>query len=217
MPRNGRLNRLIHSHQKRWQISNLIWKNSPLRKEEKRLITQAALLATIEHRHKRRRNGEPIIFHERALFIIAFKYVKTCDWEFLVACFLHDLVEDYPNEWSYERIAALYNWDVARLVQAVTKPPRRKFHDERSYNEAIFKRVRRGGLRAKQLKIVDRYHNMITLYGKRERQVNKIIQTINYILPMAREIDFLFDELLEETRQQMVRFEMDTTRLTELN
>ena len=155
------------------------------------------------HRGKKRKNGEPVIVHERAMLIIALDYCGERDENVLVAIMLHDLPEDYHDEWPLARIEREYGRVVRDLVGAVTKPKREDFASEDEYDRATFAKVDAGGERAWRIKFYDRLHNNLTPWGKKEKLVRKILQTIKFVLPEAARRNYLLFELMTTTLAQM--------------
>ncbi|MEN9921805.1 MAG: hypothetical protein RL097_81 [Candidatus Parcubacteria bacterium] len=166
------------------------------------------LLTTLDqvvktHDNGRRRNGELLKSHEFSMFAIAFVYCNIRDVLILLSILLHDMMEDYPAVWSYERIRQMYGEEVAKIVFALTKPDAHHFSDQNTYEQAVFARVREGGEKALTVKCIDRLHNMLTLYGDAEKQHAKVLQTVKYVLPMTVERQFLTYELTLATAEQM--------------
>lgn len=160
-------------------------------------------------RGKKRKNGEPLINHERAVALILMVYLGVRDPNVIIAAFLHDLVEDYPEEWSLERVTELFGRRVAEIVSAVTKPrlPNEMSDDLKS--EIIFEQVARGGYEARILKYADRLHNMITLWGKRSKKARKIRQTLLFVIPMATQDNVLWAELTIAVAEQIRNLGLD--------
>lgn len=158
------------------------------------LIKKAWEIAGQIYQNKKRDNGEPQFSHQRSIAIIIMEHKKLYDAGLIAAAFYHDLVEDFA-EWTYERVAAEANEDVAHLVDAVTKPRREDFASSAEHNRAIFLKVETAGYRAIILKCSDRLQNMLTLYGSYKKRVKKIIQTFEYVLPIAMRYDVLWHEL----------------------
>lgn len=156
------------------------------------------------HRGKLRKDGDELFSHERAIAIILMEHVGIRDPEVIAAAFLHDLVEDY-EDWTTARIRLDFTARVARIVHAVTKPHRHMYMSTAQYNQAIFERVHRGGFAAKVLKCADRLHNMLTLFGTIEKKSSKILQTIEFIQPMAANIGVLRTELELATTEQILK------------
>ncbi|MCA9358756.1 hypothetical protein KC926_00965 [Candidatus Kaiserbacteria bacterium] len=167
-------------------------------------IMGACKAAADEHWGKKRENGQPLIVHERWIYVCAVKISGIRDVDMLVSIFLHDLVEDYES-WSHFRVARNHGFfnKVPLLVFAVTKPPRLPWQTKKQHDIAIFERVRFGGVRACILKVHDRFHNMDTLTGTFEKRARVIRQTIEYVIPMSKEVGCLYPELEWATLEQI--------------
>lgn len=160
-------------------------------------------------RGKKRKNGEPLINHERAVALILMVYLGVRDPDVIIAAFLHDLVEDYKEEWNLARVAELFNWRVAQIVDAVTKPDLPPEMEEDLKSEIIFEKVARGGYEARILKYADRLHNMITLWGKRSKKARKIRQTLLFVIQMATQDNVLWAELTMAVAEQIRKLGLD--------
>lgn len=124
--------------------------------------------------------------HMMATFTILIDYHYT-DHVLLKAALIHDLFEDVPDS-SREEIRSIdqHGDEVVALVEEVTRYP----HQTKiEYLENILKH---GSRRAKILKVADRISNItdlhldIMIHGKME---NYLVQTMDYIYPMAEEVD----------------------------
>lgn len=200
-----RLRKLIQTHRRRDIIARktefVFGKDS----EAYQKIMKACDASRDTLRGKKRKNGEPVIFHERAMYVIALLYLSITDVNLLVAIFLHDMHEDYPKEWPLSRIKREYGLEVMLIVQAVSKPQREAGVDNLYYSSIIFAQVMEAGVKAQILKIIDRLHNMLTLYGAQGKMTFKVRQTYMFVIPMAIEIDVLAEELVLATDEQYKR------------
>jgi GTP pyrophosphokinase len=190
--------------------------------DESIIILKACRLSADTHRGKKRGNGEPVINHERSIYLIAVVILGITDVALLIAIFMHDMFEDYPRVWPLKRIRIEFESFgpvVARLVQAVSKPKLRGRNKmSRSYSLSLVKRIHRGGKRAMVLKVIDRLHNMITLFNNnRLNLLWKIEQTMKYIVPMSLEIETLSVELIQAVNEQIVVHNISSKELASVN
>jgi len=83
--------------------------------------------ATKAHEHdKRKYSGAGYVIHPRAVYDIL--KLVTKDEDVLCAGLLHDVVEDHPDEYSFEDIQKKYGVKVSDILQEVTKDAHKKFH-----------------------------------------------------------------------------------------
>ena len=168
------------------------------------------------HRGKKRKNGEPVIVHERAMLIFAMDWCGIHDVDVLEAIMRHDLSEDYRKEWPFSRVERVSNRSVRNLVRAVTKPDRNDFDTDEEFHHATFARIDAEGDRAWLVKIVDALHNHLTPWGPEDKQVEKMIRTFRFILPKAAELNFLLYELTVALESQMKRLKLNHKTMQEL-
>ncbi len=169
---------------------------------ELKLVMKACDESCTTHHRRLRDNGESLISHERSMIGIA-DFIGVNDYRVYIAIFLHDMHEDYPRLWSIQRIFEDYGEYVAKLVDALSKPIKDEFITDEEYDEKIFYKVRSGGYWAMVIKCIDRLHNMITLYGSKEKVARKANQTVKYVLPLSIDCNILTYELLVATTEQV--------------
>ena len=100
------------------------------------------------------------------------------------------------------RIRKTYNSGVSTIVQAVSKPERGDLGTV-AYDLEVIERVIAGGKWAIILKCIDRLHNMLTLYGDRDKITWKVAQTKLHVIPMAKKADCLVDEITQAMEEQI--------------
>ena len=88
----------------------------PLTPRLQQAITQAA---TSHDGHYRKGSTKPYVTHVVSVMLIASEY--TDDEDILIACLLHDIMEDRPDTYSFDQMAADFGPRVVDLVQGVTK------------------------------------------------------------------------------------------------
>ncbi len=198
-----RLKTVIFHNRKRRNFFRLVAKNFQEDSDEYRLIRKAYFVARHEFFTIKRRDGDRYFYHKVAVAVILLAYLGVKDANLIAAALLHDIVEDIKG-WTKLRVEREFNSDVANLVEAVTKPKRSLFGvHEHKFERATFAKVRVGGHRAITLKLADRLHNMITLWGAPEKKRAKTLETLRYVLPLAVEINTLWQELTVACGQQL--------------
>ncbi|MFT7644362.1 MAG: (p)ppGpp synthase/HD superfamily hydrolase [Candidatus Paceibacteria bacterium] len=166
-------------------------------------IVLACLLSRITHARKLRKDGDLLITHERAIFVIAIEYLHIYDVNILIAIFMHDMVEDYLF-WKSWMVYVIFGKEVRDLVFAVTKPDKSLYSNTDEHDRAMFDLVSEGGPKAMILKTIDRFHNMLTLHGNYKKRNRKVRQTIKYVLPLSAECDTLVYELEDAVNIQLL-------------
>lgn len=198
----GEIRQLIDDNKSIDRISSITEQIFGSESFEYKQIMKACVMSADTHGMGRRNDGDLLITHERAIFVIATLYLGINDADILIAIFLHDMYEDYSKKWSLRKIKRLFGADVSNLVFSVSKPHKCLYSNKDLYDEAIFARVRKGGLRSMILKTIDRFHNMITLYGCLAKMIRKIMQTKKHMFSISEECNTLVVELRQAVDEQ---------------
>lgn len=83
-------------------------------------IGQAINKAAYAHRHQTRKGTDvPYIIHPVSVMLIASQ--ATTDEDTLIACLLHDILEDVPEEYSKQQMLRDFGENVVTIVEGVTK------------------------------------------------------------------------------------------------
>lgn len=210
MNRIRKLERLIYNHRFRSQVESKVAQRFPRHSVEFAWIMGAIDDVIETHKCQRRRNGELRQRHEFGILAIALTFCATENAEFYIACVKHDMVEDYPRVWSYDRIKDEDGEEVARLVEPVTEPKRISGETDNAYNQRKFEKVVSGGRRTKILKIIDRLTNLHTLphSGPLSKQAGYLRETEVYVYPWCQEIGFMEEEfrlMLQKHKRRVTR------------
>ncbi|XLQ19880.1 MAG: HD domain-containing protein [Candidatus Moraniibacteriota bacterium] len=183
--------------------------------KEYQFIEKAYNVAKDAFRHVVREDGTRYFEHVRAVAIIQMDYLNIFDLKFLIipahevvaAALLHDTPEDCP-EWPLSRIELEFSANVAWLLDYVSKRPRADFggdkiiqlkfyHDHLRYVELV---------EVFLIKLPDRWHNQLTLWScKIEKIERKNNETIEIYIPLARQWNILFHELVATTEDHKER------------
>ena len=188
------------------------------------LIKKAYTYAKDLHEGQTRQSGEPYISHPLAVFYILLEMKADCDT--LCAALLHDTIED--TEITKEEIAVIFNPDVAKLVDGVTKLKGMDFSTKHAQNLANTRKIITSvneDIRIIIIKLADRLHNMRTLQFKsREKQIENAMETLGIFVPLASRIgayrikseleDLSFRYLKPDTYEEILERKL---RLEEIN
>lgn len=155
--------------------------------EDMERIHAAFELAREAHAPQKRKTGEPYILHPIAVANIAAEELML-GANPVIACFLHDVVEDTP--YTIEDIRERFGDDVAFLVRVVTK---KSTHDyELSKQLDNYRQLLNSmqyDIRAILVKLADRLHNMRTLASmKPEKQMKIAGETDYFYAPLANRL-----------------------------
>ena len=150
-------------------------------------IKDAFLLAREAHAPQKRKSGEPYILHPIAVATIAAEELML-DANTVIACFLHDVVEDTP--YTLSDIRKRFGEDVAGLVKVVTKKPKKEYEMSKQLDN--YKQLLDSLLydtRAILVKLADRLHNMRTLKSMNaEKQMKIAGETDYFYAPLANRL-----------------------------
>lgn len=150
-------------------------------------IRAAFELAREAHAPQKRKTGEPYILHPIAVSNIAAEELML-GANPVIACFLHDVVEDTP--YTIEDIRERFGEDVAFLVRVVTKKPTHDYELSKqldNYRQLL--NSMQYDIRAILVKLADRLHNMRTLVSmKPEKQMKIAGETDYFYAPLANRL-----------------------------
>ncbi len=150
-------------------------------------IRAAFELAREAHASQKRKTGEPYIFHPIAVANIAAEELML-GANPVIACFLHDVVED--TDYTIDYIRNRFGDDVAFLVRVVTKKPTHDYELSKqldNYRQLL--NSMQYDIRAILVKLADRLHNMRTLASmKPEKQMKIAGETDYFYAPLANRL-----------------------------
>ena len=155
--------------------------------EDMERIHAAFELAREAHAPQKRKTGEPYILHPIAVANIAAEELML-GANPVIACFLHDVVEDTP--YTIEDIRERFGDDVAFLVKVVTKKPTHDYELSKqldNYRQLL--NSMQYDIRAILVKLADRLHNMRTLASMKPEKQMKIAGETDYsYAPLANRL-----------------------------
>lgn len=150
-------------------------------------IEAAFEMACKAHARQKRKTGEPYILHPIAVANIAAEELML-GTSSVIACFLHDVVED--TDYSIEDIRNRFGYDVAFLVNVVTKKSTKDYELSKqldNFHQLLVSM--QYDIRAILVKLADRLHNMRTLASmKPEKQMKIAGETDYFYAPLANRL-----------------------------
>lgn len=156
--------------------------------EELRIIEKAYNYAKEKHFTQKRITGDDYITHP-----LNVAYILTdvnADYKAICAALLHDTIED--SDGSFQEIEKLFGYDIANLVECVTKINRINFNSDSEQMAANQRKILVGlasDVRVLIIKLADRLHNMRTLYVfSPEKQQRKARETLEILTPVAHRL-----------------------------
>lgn len=157
--------------------------------DEEHRIRQAYEYADMLHSNQIRESGEPYITHPLNVAVILAEL--HADGDTLCAALLHDVLEDTTA--TKKNIEVLFNADVAKLVDGVTKLKKMNFSTKDECNLANTRKIITGvaeDVRIIMIKLADRLHNMRTLHHKKSvlKQKENALETMEIFVPLAYSI-----------------------------
>lgn len=129
-------------------------------------IFEAYDLAKSIHQDQKRKTGGPYIIHPIKVAQIALNY--GADDDIIIACLLHDTVEDHPDKIEFKEIEEKFGPKVKHLVEGVTKEENSQKTIEK------VKIFAEKDPRVALVKLADRIHNTLTLPEGKEHEGIKV-------------------------------------------
>lgn len=195
-PMLKKIRKIIEENKNRTAFFKIVARHFPPHGEEYRLIEKAYEDAKTAFRGSERESGERYFEHLRAVALILMEYLRVRDPKMIVAALMHDIVEDI-DEWHHDRMIREYGQEIANLIWWVTKPPVSEYGDNKeARNRAYHQRLHDAPREALIIKLCDRLHNMITMWGVDEaKQRRKVVETQDFYLVLAEKTIVLIHEL----------------------
>ena len=166
-------------------LDDLIRKVEKYNPEAVPMVMKAYQVADSLHYGQFRQSGEPYITHPlNVAYILADLHA---DQDTLCAGLLHDTLED--TKVTKEELTNLFNPEVAKLVDGVTKISKMSYYTKAELNNANTRKIITSvmdDVRIIIIKLADRLHNMRTLEYKSEfKQKENSLETLTIFAPFA--------------------------------
>ena len=175
------------------EISDItkVLENHGASKEQIDDVERAFFVADEIHDTQIRQSGEPYIIHPLHVANNLLD-MEIYDTNMICAALLHDTLEDAKISFKKGDIIELFNYDIAELVDGVTKISRMNFSTKEEQNFANTRKIITGltkDVRIILIKLADRLHNMRTLqYKEPKKQKENAIETMEVFVPLALSI-----------------------------
>ncbi len=173
----------------RFQIGDLcVYLESYLSADQIREVYRAYQFGAEAHAGQTRKSGEPYIQHPIAVARILAE--MRMDHKCLMAAILHDVIEDTGH--SKETVAALFDEEIAELVDGVSKLTRLDFRSKAEAQAANLQKMLLAmtkDIRVILIKLADRLHNMRTLgimAPEKRRRISR--ETLEIYAPIANRL-----------------------------
>lgn len=147
-----------------------------------------------------RKGGAPEVSHQFEIVNLLIQLlhghcnVKEMD-DIIAASFLHDIVEDYSNRYSFDDLSKNFDKKICSIVKAVTKTS-----DYDKYSEADHESYYKQILKIPEAVLVkcgDRIQNVQSIGGlKLERQKEYVEEVEEYFFPMIKKARRLYPDFL---------------------
>jgi len=155
---------------------------------DEEMLTAAHEYAAEMHRDQVRRSGEPYLNHPiQVAFLLAdLKFDQTC----VAVGLLHDVLEDTPA--TLGDLEQRFGGEIAALVDGVTKIGRHEYVRRDEAQAETFRKLVLASaidIRVILVKLIDRYHNMLTLEHMPSESRRRIAQeTLEIYAPIAHRL-----------------------------
>ena len=177
------------SNEPRFLISDLLSSlEHYLPPEHVRAVYDAYLFSADAHVNQRRLSGEPYIYHPIA--VARLLAGMRLDHKCLMAAILPDVIVD--TDTARDQLAEIFDEEIARLVDGVTKLTHLDFESKAEAQAASFRKMMLAmtrDIRVILVKLADRLHNMRTLGVMRPVKARRIArETLEVYAPIANRL-----------------------------
>lgn len=153
------------------------------------ILKKAFFYCFFFHKDDIRKDGTRYYLHPLHSAIYLIDIFKFYDTDTIVACLLHDAVEESKNEnikkYRQEKIAEVFGKDVLELVLQVTKIKSSRYVESETFRTLTLSMIR--DIRVILVKMSDRLHNLETLKGHKIKKRREIAEeTLKFFVPIAQ-------------------------------
>jgi len=168
-----------------------------------------------------RRNGDPVSSHQQFIQTSLLLDGWTNDYLMSALAWSHDKKDDYGDTYTYHYNSRRYSPQMALDINRMSRSSEWKclsFRDEVNLTDAS---LYSGGMRTMVVKVCDRVHNdlnplRITSERRRRKSGMKVWQSRESILPIAKEVGYMYDVLSWLTDRQQKRLGYTNSELDRL-
>lgn len=192
-------------------------------------LSEKAMYTVLDYHDGERKDGSPEATHmydvAGSVLALMKDRVSIEDLDIIVtAGFLHDLIEDYFEQYNYDQLIDDFGDEVAKVVRLVSKPIDFNKNEKDAYKE-YYKNIGQD-FRAVIIKAKDRIDNMKTMKKvfTIKRQKEYIQEVKDYILPLLKktrfeneEVYMIMADLIQQLKEQIESYEWMHETLEELN
>ncbi len=208
--------RKVARQNRRYQIEQRVIRAYGEGTSDYKLIMKACDLSTAMHSGGKRRNNDPKISHDRGVFLFLHDHNGLRDPEQSAAGIMHDAVEDYFPDWTFDRLQKELSRGVRDLVEPVTKLEYAVGTDKEEFLLQYALGIDSAGEKAVQIKLCDNTHNQLTLVGSLEKRQTQVSRSMRFYIPLAVKYDFMVSELSDVVHVQRINCDREKQRLKKL-
>jgi (p)ppGpp synthase/HD superfamily hydrolase len=162
-------------------------------------IRKAIWLAKKIHKNQKRYGGSSYL--EEHIFPIASELInylilfsKKLDSSLICSAILHDCLEDDETGYLDKKVLLeMFDKKVSKIVSSLTKKKSLENYSKLNRDKKYFKNLMRCSKETRLIKLIDRYHNILTV-TEHPRKEEYLIETFKFILPLAKKTDFFYTQ-----------------------
>ena len=192
-----KVKKILETNTNKKSFFEVVSKRFPKCSSEYSLIEKAYKTAKEAFKGKvREGTGKRYFEHVRGVALIDMVYLRITNANIIAAALLHDILEDIEG-WTYDKLVLEFNVEVANMVWWVSKLPVSEFDGDKTVrNRRFHLRLYEAPRKAIFIKLADRLHNLLDMWGLPEEKVlRKITETEDFYISLAEKHILLIHEL----------------------